>query len=295
LARPGGPTSFAGRFSATGFGPWLRAHLEANEVDTRPSITARENASLALVTVDRDGVPAYTFYVDGTADWQWQKGELPVLPLPRTAAVHTGSLAAALEPGRAALEGWLRALHASGQVFISFDPNVRPTLVDDLARYRDQTVRLVALGHLVKVSEEDLHGLYPFEDAMAVAARWAGSGPEVVVVTHGSRGASAVRAAHKPLPRDVSGAEPDVLRRPGAQTVYRPTSPVAVADTVGAGDAFTAGLLAWLAERAGLTVGAVAALDTADLVAWLDFANRVAAITCSRPGADPPRREELPP
>jgi fructokinase len=68
---------------------------------------------------------------------------------------------------------------------------------------------------------------------------------------------------------------------------------VAIADTVGAGDGFTARLLAWLVERGALTVGATAALDAADVVAWLDFANQVAAITCGRPGADPPRRAEL--
>ena len=69
---------------------------------------------------------------------------------------------------------------------------------------------------------------------------------------------------------------------------------MAVVDTVGAGDAFSAGLLAWLAERGALAIGAIAALDATGVAAWLDFATRVAAVTCSRPGADPPRRWELP-
>jgi fructokinase len=274
LARLGVRTAFAGRLSATGFGPWLRAHLQTNAVDTAPSVTARENASVALVTLDSAGVPAYTFYVDGTADWQWVASELPDLPVVDVAAVHLGSLAVAIEPGRAALTEWMRALHIEGRVFLSFDPNVRPTLIDDLPRYRDQMASLVALAHLVKTSEEDLGELYPSEDPIEVAAQWAASGPPTVVVTHGAQGATAVRC-------------------PPAEIVYRAATPTAVVDTVGAGDAFTAGLLGWLAERDLLTVAQSAALDASELANWLDFANRVAAVTCSRPGADPPRRSEL--
>jgi fructokinase len=274
LARLGVPTAFAGRLSATGFGPWLRTHLQNNGVDTAPSVTARENASVALVTLDSAGVPAYTFYVDGTADWQWVASELPDLALVDVAAVHMGSLSVALDPGRTALEEWMRAVHIGGQVFISFDPNVRPTLIDDLPRYRDQMTRLVALAHLVKASEQDLGELYASEDPIEVATRWAASGPATVVVTHGPEGATAVR-------------------RPPAKVVYRSAASTDVVDTVGAGDAFTAGLLAWLAERDALTVGRHAALEDEEVEDWLDFANRVAALTCNRPGADPPRRSEL--
>jgi fructokinase len=274
LARLGVPTAFAGRISATGFGPWLRTHLQSNAVDTAPSVTARENASVALVTLDNAGVPAYTFYVEGTADWQWRASELPDVRPVDVAAVHMGSLAAALDPARSVLKEWIGAVYLGGRVFISFDPNVRPTLIDDLPRYRDQMVSLVALAHLVKVSEQDLDELYPSEDPIEVAARWAASGPATVVVTHGPEGASAVRAGN-----------PEIVRRPAA--------PVAVVDTVGAGDAFTAGLLGWLAERDALATARIAALDAAEMANWLDFAGRVAAVTCSRPGADPPRRSEL--
>ena len=161
LARLGVSTSFAGRISGAGFGPWLRAHLDANEVDTTPSVTAIENASLALVTLDAARVPSYTFYVEGTADWQWHPSELSRVSLTGVTAVHTGSLALALEPGRATLATWLSTVRGSGQAFISFDPNVRPTLIDDLAAFRERTIELVSLAHLVKVSEEDLHSVAP--------------------------------------------------------------------------------------------------------------------------------------
>ncbi len=279
LARLAVPTAFAGRFSTSGFGPWLRAHLQANGVDTDTSVFAPEDASLAVVILDEAGVASYTFYVEGTSDWQWREWELPCLPLPDVAAVHTGSLAAALEPGRAALEKWLRALRASGHTFISFDPNVRPTLIEDLPLHRERSAGLVALADLVKVSDQDLHELYPKEDPITVASGWAASGPQAIVVTHGPDGATAVW-----LPLEGKTNE-------AVQVVHRPAAPTAVLDTVGAGDAFMAGLLAWLVERDAL--GAIATFDAADMTAWLDFANRVAALTCARSGADPPRRAEL--
>jgi fructokinase len=288
LARLGVSTSFAGRISGAGFGPWLRAHLRANEVDTTPSVTARENASLALVTLDADGVPSYTFYVEGTADSQWHPSELSRVSLTDVAAVHTGSLALALEPGRTTVATWLNAVRGAGRVFISFDPNVRLTLIDDLAAFRDGTAQLVSLAHLVKVSEEDLHALHPEEDAIAVATRWARSGPDSVVVTHGPGGATAVQVTPA-----ASGGRPSTASPPATRLVHRPAPSVEVVDTVGAGDAFTAGLVTWLAERGALAVGATRGLTWAHVAEWLDFANQVAALTCRRAGADPPRRSDL--
>jgi fructokinase len=288
LARLDVSASFAGRISAAGFGPWLHSHLRANRVDTSPSVTAAENASLALVTFDAARVPSYTFYVEGTADWQWHPSELDRVPLTDVRAVHTGSLAVALEPGRAILEAWLSTVRAVGQVFISFDPNVRPTLIDHLSGFRERTSKLVTLAHLVKVSEQDLHELHPAEEPLTVAAQWARSGPDIVVVTHGPAGATALQAG-----RARPGEHPSADSVLALRVVHRPAPPVAVVDTVGAGDAFMAGLLTWLAERGALAVGAAADLDAADVADWLDFANQVAALTCTRAGADPPRRSDL--
>ena len=219
LARLGVSTSFAGRISGAGFGPWLRAHLHANEVDTTPSVTAIENASLALVTLDTARVPSYTFYVEGTADWQWHPSELSRVSLTGVTAVHTGSLALALEPGRATLATWLSTVRGSGQAFISFDPNVRPTLIDDLAAFRERTIELVSLAHLVKVSEEDLHALHPEEDPITVATRWARSGPDTVVVTHGPGGATAVQSGPG---RTRGAAGRRTLSPPPASSTDRP-------------------------------------------------------------------------
>jgi fructokinase len=188
-------------------------------------------------------------------------------------AIHTGSLAVALLPGRDLLARWVSGVHAAGQVVVSLDLNVRPSLIDDLARYRRDMVALVGHAHLVKASEEDLAVLYPGDDPVDVAREWARLGPHLVVVTHGPDGATAVR--------------------PGGRTLRRNGLPVTVVDTIGAGDAFTAGLLAKLNEDGHLHPGVLATIDDGGVVAALDLANKVAATTCTRAGADPPRRSEV--
>jgi fructokinase len=126
---------------------------------------------------------------------------------------------------------------------------------------------------VVKVSAADLGWLYPGSTSAAVAARWTRLGAGLVVVTDGGRGATAY------LPDEVV-------------TVASPT--IEVADTIGAGDTFNAGLLAWMFEHDRLHPAQAAALTAAEVAEMLGFAAATAAITCSRPGADPPWRDELP-
>lgn len=270
LARLGTRARLAARLSNDPFGRMLREHLNANGVDLTYSVSAVQPASLALAALDEQGRAVYSFYLTGTADWQWSVGELPAELPEDVVAVHTGSLALALPPGSAALIDLLR--RQRGRRTISIDPNVRPGVVGDRALYSGRVEEWVTLADLVKVSEDDLRWLYPDTDVVTVARRWAASGPAVVVVTMGADGALAVAAGEQ---------------------VRRPAVPIAVVDTVGAGDSFTAALLDWLARRDLLGAGKLARVSEADLAAALDFAALVAAITCSRSGADPPRRSEL--
>jgi fructokinase len=159
-------------------------------------------------------------------------------------------------------------------VLVSYDPNVRPHLQPDAGRAREAVERSVRHAHVVKVSADDLAWLYPGSSAETVAARWSQLGPTLVVVTHGPGGATG--------------------HRRGRSALSRPAPQVQVADTIGAGDAFTSGLLDALLRRDLAAPDAVADLDDATLAAVLDDAALVAAVTCSRPGADPPRRPELP-
>ncbi len=152
---------------------------------------------------------------------------------------------------------------------VTYDPNVRPHLQPDRAAARTQVESAVALAHLVKTSEEDLAWLRPGEPVEDVARSWLELGPDVVVVTRGGDGSTAVTA----------GGE-----------VSRPSVPVEVVDTVGAGDAFMSGLLDALDRRGLLTPAGIVAAPLAEV---LDDAALVAAVTCSRAGANPPRRAEL--
>jgi fructokinase len=158
-------------------------------------------------------------------------------------------------------------------VLVSYDPNVRPLVVGA----RTSAVRLVEQGvrcaHVVKASREDLEWLYADRGVDDVASRWCQLGPALVVVTDGPRGATAYRRAAEPL------------RRPGR--------PVEVVDTIGAGDAFTAGLLTGLARRGEHAPARAAELSDAVLADVLDEAVLISAITCERAGADPPRLQEL--
>ena len=268
LARLGNPTAMMGRLSIGALGDRLRAHASSNGVDLRWAPAAAEPATLAVVSLDQAGRAAYDFYVNGTADWQWTDDELR-LPA-GTTVVHTGSLAAWIEPSASRIATALEKarLEQSRDILISFDPNARPALMDEAARARIE--RFVATAHVVKASDEDLTWLYPDSTPDESAARWIGSGPGLVVVTYGGDGC----AAFTP-----DGA---VLRHPAAT--------VAVVDTVGAGDSFMAALLDGLVRGGWATPGTLA---DADIAAVIERASRAAAITCGRAGANPPTSAEL--
>ncbi|MGD1033264.1 MAG: carbohydrate kinase [Candidatus Dormibacteria bacterium] len=273
LARLGIPVGLAGRLSRVGLGPWLTSCLSANGVDLSLSTQAAQPPTLAMVALDATGSATYAFYGPHTADWQWRRDELPAPANLRVAAIHTGSLTTALRPGADTLAAWVDDVHATHRVLISYDPNVRLSCIGDIPAFAGGVRSWVARSHLVKVSEEDLASLHPDGDALSVATHWAGIGPDLVVLTRGS--------------------QPPVALRPDGSSVVGPTPVGPVVDTVGAGDAFSAGLLAWLAEAGALHPGGPAALRPAELRRALDVACRVASATCSRRGADPPRRSEV--
>lgn len=276
LARLGAPVELLARLATDGFGRLLRAHLDANGVGLSFARVAQEPTTLAVVSVDGAGAAAYDFYVQGTADWQWRPEELPA-ELPAAAnALCTGSLAVALEPGASVLRSLLRRERERGALTIVVDPNVRPALMGSPQEARRLVEELVALADVVKASEEDLHYLAPGEQPTDIVRTWATLGPALVVLTRGQSGAYAVAA--------------------GGTAVALPARPIRVVDTVGAGDAFTAGLLDGL-RLAGLlgrpARDRLGALDETTLTAVLDRARLVAALTCGRSGADPPTAAEL--
>jgi fructokinase len=272
LGRLGQPVSLAARLSRDPFGQLFRAHIAESGVDPRHIVDASEPSTLSVATLDPGGVARYDFWTSGTSDWQWTEAELAAVVADEPDALHTGSLTLELEPGAGRIVDLLGRVGAAGRTTISYDPNVRMAKLGPVEAGRAAVERVMALAHLVKVSAEDLAWLYPGEEPVAAATRWAAAGPELVVVTLGPDGAVALG--------------------PDRRAVHRDAPPVDVVDTLGAGDAFSSGLLAALAERGALGRGK-AGLAGVDLPAVLDRSILVASLTCARPGADPPTLAEV--
>ncbi|GAA2148424.1 carbohydrate kinase family protein [Glycomyces algeriensis] len=268
LGRLGSAVAFLGRLSGDAFGRFLRTHLAESDVDLRWIVDAAEPTSLAIVSVGPGGSADYAFHVDGTADWQWAPSELPRQP--GLDAVHAGSLALAVDPGGPAIEQWLEEL--SAHTTISLDPNVRPALLGDREAYRARLERWLEFAAIVKVSDEDLEWIWPGSDPAELADAWIAQGRKLVVITRGGKG-SLVR---------TGGAAFDV-----------PAAPVDMVDTVGAGDSFGGALLDWLDRNGRLRPDDLARLTASEAREAVDFASQVAAITCSRAGANPPYRSEI--
>jgi fructokinase len=269
LARLAQPVAFFSAVSRDFLGERLVHALAAEGVDT--STVQRINAptTLGLVGVDAQGVPSYSFYGQGCADRLLAIDALATLPQDMR-AIHLGSFATVVEPTASTLRALVEREH--GRTLIAYDPNIRLNVEPDLARWRDMLQWMLTRTHLLKISEEDLQLLLPGATPEEFARQALGRGVKLAVVTRGSEGV--------------------VACTPNACAIV-PTVPVEVIDTVGAGDTFQAALLTWLAEHSALSVPALAALSSADLESALGFAARAAAITCSRRGADMPRRSEL--
>ena len=272
LARLGNRTSLMARFAEDSYGRLLRSTAAAEGIDLRAASRAEEPASVAIASVDDAASVTYAFEIDGTADWQWSAAELRRIN-PDTRVLHFGSIASWTAPGGARIADLVREIRARRGTLISYDPNVRPSVIGE----REASVELVEdsvrAAHVVKASREDIEWLYPLRTVEEAAARWSRLGPTLVVVTDGADGASTYRQGHPPL------------RRPGRE--------VTVVDTIGAGDAFTAGMLTGFVRRRlhhGRRLESVSDGTLADI---LDEAVLVAAMTCERAGADPPRLEEV--
>ncbi|HJV24727.1 MAG TPA: carbohydrate kinase [Aromatoleum sp.] len=269
LARLGQPVAFMSGIAKDMLGDRLVRTLTREGVDTAPCPRFDAPTTLGMVELDAAGVPHYAFYGNGAADRLLSAAQLPELG-DEFRAIHVGSYATAVEPVASALETLLR--RERDRRLIAYDPNVRLNVEPSLERWHERADTLAGLAHLVKISDEDLHLLYGDVDEPALAARWLDAGAKLVVVTRGADGATAWNAL-------------------GRANVAAPR--IAAIDTVGAGDTFQAAMLSHLAETDQLTPASLAQMDTRALTRLLDFAARAAAITCSRRGADMPRRAEL--
>ena len=268
LARLDVPALLITRVGDDEHGRWIADHVrESGAVLSGSSVVAGSTTSTATAHLDEDQAARYEF------ELVW---DLDHHTLPEARALHIGSLGAALLPGRHAVEDLVRQAEDT-DLFVSYDPNIRPAFVTDREATWHDVREIAAHCRLVKLSDEDLAVLRPGEPVDDVARELlAGGTTELVIVTRGGEGATAYApdfAVHEPAPQK------------------------GLVDTVGAGDSFMAALLAILDGWDLLTdgPGALDALDRDHVAILLRGAATAAAVTVSRRGANPPTRQELPP
>ena len=282
LARAGTPQQLLARISSDSFGQKIRTRLEDNGVGLDYAIDAPEATSLAIASIGPSGGAKYSFYVEGTADWNFTREELPTaakLSEIGAKALQFGCLTMALGPGNKVIEAWAAEFFKAGSLTLSHDINVRPALGFDAAVEKERVERINSISHIVKASDDDINWLYGLQagsNVDEIAWGWIGASEQIVFVTRGADGVSIYRKEKTRI--DV------------------PSRSVQVQDTVGSGDTFCAHMLSGL-----LAIGALgeapsqklAAVTNDQLVQITKVAAIAASITCERVGAEPPTSQEL--
>lgn len=270
LGRLGVAAGLLTGISTDAFGQRLSMALRENKVDDSHIVLADRPTTLAFVEL-QDGHASYMFYDENSAGRMLSVKELPEVA-PEVSALYFGGISLACEP---CADTYAELLNRAGQGrAVMIDPNIRPGFIRDTDRFRTRLGGMIERADIVKVSDDDLDWLLPGKDSIDDKARLLLSrGPAVIVLTRGGAGATAF------------------LKR--GTTVSVPARKTKVVDTVGAGDTFNAGFMARLSEcglldRAGLRDPSPEAIEDA-----MQFGARVAAVTVSRAGANPPWAAEL--
>lgn len=266
LGRLGHDVSLAARVGPDHRGRHIIEHARSSGVTLIDDVDGLERTSTATATIAEDGSASYEFDLlwDITPD---------MVPDETFLHVHTGSIGATLEPGGSGVVDLVEAQRAAG-ASVSYDPNVRPSIMGSPDAVRDRIEKLVSRSHIVKASDEDIAWLYPDLSENEVLSLWQSRGVALVIVTKGAEGVLAQAAGH---------------------TVSLPTQASRVEDTIGAGDSFMAGLLAALHRRGflGAGVSELQGMSIEQLSYCVEFALECAAITVSRVGANPPTQADI--
>lgn len=250
-------------------GQRLRTVLEQEKVGTQYLVSKTAPTTLGFIEHGADGVPQYAFYGNGAADRVLTQQDTAI-DLSTVEAIHFGSYTTVTTP---TAESYLAlAQRAENQCFISYDPNIRPTVEPNMAIWRERFAQFAACANLIKISDEDLGLLFPDADPTQKAQEWLAQGTELVIITRGSKGVFAF-------------TQQTAIELPAPQ--------IEVVDTVGAGDTFQAATLYGLKQKNALSPHTTQLLSQQDLTDICSFAIKAAAITCSRRGADLPRLNEI--
>jgi len=267
LARLGVPTAFLGHLSDDPFGRELAELLKVDGVSLDFATVGTEKTTIAIADVDSEGLAEYEFMVQDSSAPQVTLQMLPDRLGPKVNALHIGTLGLVLEPMASTL---VELMHRERDARVMMlDPNIRAGLIPDDV-YRERLRDVVSHSTIVKASEADLAWMFPGISYREAAEQLLRNGLPLVVVTLGAAGSF--------------GAHRDLRLRVDAKQVH-------IVDTIGAGDAFGAALMAWLHDHRHLDRDLT--LESDQLLAALQYASAAAAITCSRAGADPPWKHEM--
>jgi fructokinase len=265
LARLGHDVHFIDGISSDVYGQSARNELLNDGVNLDLALASDKPTCTATVTLDAAGGASYEFLIDGTATFDFNASWLPDPYRYQPQVLHIGTLVTVIEPGASALYDW--AMQVAELAPIVFDPNIRPSVLPDRDLYEAAIEKWAALSAVIKVSDDDLAWLFPGQAIEDVANRWINDGAFLVVVTQGANGLMGYTSEGRV---EVPGVKVDVV------------------DTVGAGDTVGA-----IIVEAMLAHGLVE-LRGDLLRGVLARAAAAAAITCSRKGAQPPYKHELP-
>lgn len=270
LGRLDVPVTFVSGVGRDQFGRLILDHLQDSNVQTDDMVASDRPTTLAFVDVT-DGVVSYDFYDENTAGRRIETDQLSAVPSD-VAAVFFGGISLINEPAAdtyAALQA-----QTAERCVVMMDPNIRPAFIKDEAAYRARLIGMLAKTDIVKTSDEDLEWLFPEVDSVEEGIQaLMDMGPQIVLFTEGSKGATAWRKAADP--------------------VFVTSESVTVVDTVGAGDTFNGGFLAALHDANLLNKAGLPDLTADQLATALKFAGKCAAISVTRAGAQPPRRKEM--
>lgn len=264
LARLGNPTGYLTANSKDALGQKLKRHLETNGIVTDFLAASDLNTSLAMIALNEQGHPSYSFYLEGCADVSLRRDQCPDPSLFK--AISLGSYSTVVEPIASTLE-WF-ASQAREQALIAYDPNVRPSIQPDAQVWHRTVEKLGRLAHVMKLSDEDIAFLAPDSNIEAYARFCLTLGPQWVFVTKGGEGS------------EVYGQD--------GQHFSVAAPKISVKDTVGAGDTFQAAMIHEIFEQGG-----PANLKAIDAQRVCTFASHAAALTCERIGADLPSRKAI--
>ena len=284
IGKLGVPVNFLGRISSDYFGEILVKNLKKSRVGDELVIRSAQNSTLAFVKQEKGKEPQYIFYADGSADRSLTKEDLPAKLPDETKCLVFGSISMTMEPIASTIESLIlregtrkSTDQMDGSPVISFDPNIRPFMIKDRGAYTGKLEKWVAASTIAKISHADFEFIYPKLEPEKALRKIITMGPWLSICTFGQKGALA-------LLRRNNGS---VIR------VSAPGVDLPVADTIGAGDVFHGAFLSWLQIKGKMSRSALAGLSETDLYNALFFANKAAAIACSRAGVDPPSRKEV--